>query len=102
VVRVVRLTREIGNIEAGERDIPWIMFDVTIWTSVDINTGLFCASAPSLKPLLKRLVPGMLGSSRFSKKESGYAGGIIQSRRRAPDAFELSSQTHLGWREGQT
>jgi hypothetical protein len=95
IVRVVRVTFEITS----EVDIPYVSYDVTIWTSVEINTGLFCASAPSLKPLLQKLVPGILTSVRSSKagsKWGTYGGDTTQSRRRAPDAFELSSQTNLG------
>lgn len=96
IVRVVRVIYQINSVA----DIPYISYDVTIWTSVELNTGLFCSSAPTIKPLLQKILPGVLTSVRSSNTGSKWGtyhvGGTNQSRRRAPDAFELSSQTNLG------
>ena len=81
-------------------------YDITIWSAVEVNTGIFCASAAAIKPLLRKLAPGLLGtasdatsrSPTHSRKKIGaYGTGSHMSRpRHTSDAFELSSQTELG------
>jgi len=36
--------------------------DLTTWSSIEINTGLFCTSAPTLRPLLRNIAPNLLSS----------------------------------------
>lgn len=100
---MVRVVFEIESVI----DIPYVSYDVTIWTAVELNTGLFCASAPSLKPVIQKFMPGILTSIRSSKMGSKFSygkGTNNKSGRNASGAFELSSQTNLGssiGKEGQ-
>jgi hypothetical protein len=42
------------------------IFGAAIWTEVEILVGLFCSSAPALKPLVQRYVPRLLGGLNSS------------------------------------
>jgi hypothetical protein len=82
--------------------------DVTTWTSLEVSVGLFCASAPCIRPLIRQIAPDFLasvsrtfsGSSRQrgtkygTSKANGYAKGAATfgSRRGGRgEAFELQS-----------
>jgi hypothetical protein len=95
IVRCVRVVHELNF----EFDISWVTYDVTIWTAVEINTGLFCASVPCIKPLLQKMVPGMLSSSAKSSNPSkgwgAHTSNTNGTRRRTNHDIELSSQTDL-------
>ncbi|KUJ23967.1 uncharacterized protein LY89DRAFT_744549 [Mollisia scopiformis] len=95
-VRCVRVSYEIESTV----DIPYVSNDLTIWTSVEMNTGIFYASAPSFKPLLRKIAPGLLSSAYRSKNTSNfgnYASGTRTGKRTVTkEAFKLSSQTNLG------
>jgi hypothetical protein len=97
LVRVVRIVHVIGSLDA-----PWDSYDVDIWCAVEINIGIFCASAPAVKPLLRQLAPGLLSSinteSGFNtntRATSGKYGGGSRIRQSNAPGFELSSQTDL-------
>ncbi|KAH6959632.1 hypothetical protein BKA56DRAFT_501220 [Ilyonectria sp. MPI-CAGE-AT-0026] len=50
---------------------------ITIWSTVEINVGIICACLPSLRMLLARLFPNILGTSHqyySSQTERGEAG----------------------------
>ena len=70
----------------------------TIWSSVEVNTGLFCVSAPVLKPLIRKLMPGLLspayGTYTFHHSNSReHITGTNKSRHSyVPDTVELESQ----------
>lgn len=70
--------------------------------------GIFCAAAPAVKPLIRKLAPGFLSSvgSRFTSERSGrskgnmgtYASETTNSRldhHKGDGAIQLSSQTEL-------
>ncbi|PVH68748.1 hypothetical protein DL98DRAFT_474508 [Cadophora sp. DSE1049] len=40
------------------KDRSWDFVNITTWSAVEVQTGLFCASAPAIKPLLRKLFPG--------------------------------------------
>ncbi|KAF7866793.1 hypothetical protein EAF04_005635 [Stromatinia cepivora] len=52
IIRYVRLE----PIYTG-RDYTWNVWEITTFSSIELNTALFCASAPSLRPLVRQLVP---------------------------------------------
>jgi hypothetical protein len=52
VVRVVRL-----SILLHTQDPAWASYDITIWSSVEVNIGIICASVPATKPLLATFMP---------------------------------------------
>ncbi|KAG4035643.1 hypothetical protein MFRU_001g04120 [Monilinia fructicola] len=60
-----------------ERDHTWDLWEITTWSSVELNTALFCISAPSLRPLLRKIVPDMtwLKTTASISKSQGTAPG---------------------------
>ena len=77
--------------------------NITTWSAVEVDTGLFCASAPAIKPLLRKLLPNLISSS-FSETHSdptrlqgrsNYSTGTHITHNRPTGAFELDSQTDL-------
>lgn len=83
----------MSNFTAGYAAKP------TIWSLVEVNTGLFCVSAPVLKPLIRKLMPGLLspayGTYTFHHHNSGVH---ITSTNKSchsyvPDTVELESQS---------
>ncbi|KAH8650634.1 hypothetical protein BGZ60DRAFT_534287 [Tricladium varicosporioides] len=95
IVRIVRIRHVVHNF-----DVTWDSYDVNIWCSVEINTGLFCVSAPAIKPLVRKLAPGLLSTAdshtsfRTSnlRTRQAYGGGTAISRVRRNSVLELGSQ----------
>jgi hypothetical protein len=46
-------------------------WDIDTWSSVEVCTGLFCASAPATKPLLRKIAPGLMGSTTDGQSSNG-------------------------------
>lgn len=97
-MRVVRIV--------NSPDVPWDSYDVDIWAAVEVSTGIFCVSAPAVKPLIRQIAPGLLSSvgdsnaaNTFITNSRKYGGGTAISRVRGEGnkGFELSSQTNLGF-----
>ena len=67
---------------------------------METATGLFCASAPTIRPLLRKISPGFLSSlsktygsgAQSGMKPSKYGAGTHKSARRPVEGFELHSQ----------
>ncbi|KAK0728827.1 hypothetical protein B0T26DRAFT_638721 [Lasiosphaeria miniovina] len=50
--------------------------DIAIWSSIEINVGIICASLPALKPLAAKLFPRLLLSGLYARtKEAAPSGG---------------------------
>jgi hypothetical protein len=80
-------------------DYTWLLSEQFIWSYVEVNAGIFCASVPAMKPLFMRYLPWLVMSRLRSSQENSarYAtgsGADKQSKNRKPygDAFELHSQ----------
>ncbi|KUJ17544.1 uncharacterized protein LY89DRAFT_584744, partial [Mollisia scopiformis] len=76
---------------------------VTTWTTLEVATGLFCASAPCIRPLLRQIAPGFMsslsqtfsGPSKARTKtgpSSKYGLGSVNRVGKRGEAFELSSR----------
>jgi hypothetical protein len=95
---IIRIAR-ILHIDRST-DISWDSYDIDIWTAVEINAGIFCVSAPAVKPLLRQIAPGLLSSMRttdnFTSQSRKHSSGTAISRMTANHpGFELSSQSNL-------
>ncbi len=55
-------------------DITWDNPGTAIWSSIELNVAIICTSISVLKPLLSRIIPGLLSGVR-SKAKSGGTGG---------------------------
>lgn len=60
IIRVVRLAAVFSD---ARGDSTWTFYDVSIWTSIEVSVGIFCVSAPAMKPIIRRYTPGLLSSS---------------------------------------
>ncbi|KAH6665666.1 hypothetical protein B0J14DRAFT_209952 [Halenospora varia] len=105
IAAITRLAR-VAHL-ATDPDLSWNSYDVTTWSSVEVSTGLFCASAPTIRPLLRQIAPGFMssisqtfsGPTRTGTKSGMYGTGTHKSRLRGRDveAFELrSNENELG------
>lgn len=52
-------------------DPPWDGAGAAIWSIIELNCAIICASLPTLRPLLAKVVPGM--SSNHNNYNSNYA-----------------------------
>ncbi|KAH7410677.1 CFEM domain-containing protein [Cadophora sp. MPI-SDFR-AT-0126] len=68
VVSILRLQSLLHF--AKSFNVTWDNLPVTIWSLVEINVGIICACMPSLRVLLVRLFPKVMGSTR--NKSAGY------------------------------
>jgi hypothetical protein len=61
-----------------------------MWSTIEVNVGIICACIPTLRPLIKRLAPGMISESAPSSSEhelkeassSSHGDASLDSRRR--------------------
>jgi len=67
VLRIVR----ISAILTAE-DKAWVSYDINIWSGVEVDVGIICASAPATKPLLAKLVPQFVRSRSSRNTEQRY------------------------------
>lgn len=80
-------------------DLSWERVNVGIWVSVEVSTGLFCTSAPCLKPFIRKVFPGLASafSSTLSKTPSPDDGDIktIKSRRQSMQSHKSAFIPHI-------
>ncbi|KFY18662.1 hypothetical protein V493_08434 [Pseudogymnoascus sp. VKM F-4281 (FW-2241)] len=50
---VIRLVR-ISALRTGT-DLSWDSYDFTTWSAIEVNVGLFCATAPAIRPAIRTL-----------------------------------------------
>ncbi|KAN0099524.1 hypothetical protein V8E51_013299 [Hyaloscypha variabilis] len=104
IAACIRLDRIVKLNESN--DASWDASDVTTWTSLEVGIGLFCASAPTIRPLIRQIAPNLLvsisqtlsGTSRRQRtkygtgKTNGYVNGMATFGSRRAEAFELKSR----------
>ncbi|RDW92387.1 hypothetical protein BP5796_01781 [Coleophoma crateriformis] len=56
------------------RDFAWYASLSLMWSAVEVNIGIICANVPTLKPLIRKVLPSMLTDGLdSSEKESSFA-----------------------------
>ncbi|KAI8676178.1 CFEM domain-containing protein [Fusarium sp. Ph1] len=63
IVSILRL-RAVVKFKAQTENATWEFLEVSKWSTIEINVGMICACMPSLRILLVRLFPKILGTSR--------------------------------------
>ncbi|TGO27937.1 hypothetical protein BPAE_0034g00160 [Botrytis paeoniae] len=66
----------------SERDYTWDLWEITTWSSIELNTALFCVSAPCLRPLVRKMVPDITwlkSVATTSRSQTTTAGGRRKS-----------------------
>ncbi|KAH7242043.1 hypothetical protein BKA59DRAFT_479994 [Fusarium tricinctum] len=94
IVSIIRLQFLVGL--GSSHNITYDQTDISIWSTVEINIGIICASMPALRVILVRAFPALAGSSYDSSKYNNYGDHYgrksnIMSRNRA--RVELPSET---------
>jgi hypothetical protein len=54
-------------------DQSWDVPVIVIWSCIELNTGVICIGLGSLKPLISRYLPGLLGSSHATEASNIYS-----------------------------
>jgi fucose permease len=61
-------------------DFAWTASTAFMWSAVEVNVGIICACIPTLKPLIKRILPSMITdhsrSGTSSDKEASFPSQI--------------------------
>lgn len=82
----------------GSLDISYACVTSLNWSVVEVGTGIICASIPSLKPLLVRVLPGRFftlprGSNRWPSRNDRTA---TQKTEQESYAVEMGSYRRAG------
>ncbi|THW99246.1 hypothetical protein D6D13_10254 [Aureobasidium pullulans] len=78
IASIIRAVRVSSILHAEDK--TWVSFDSSIWSAVDANVSIICASVPSLKPLLRQIAPGFMGST-FGTSAPGTSGQYGNTRK---------------------
>lgn len=88
IISVYRISTLRGAVES--QDPPWDNVGAAIWSVIELNCAIICASLPTLRPLVAKVVPGMSSNhsnrATYERYGSKYALGS-QSRARARPGF---------------
>ncbi|KAK8134914.1 hypothetical protein PG984_006926 [Apiospora sp. TS-2023a] len=77
IVSILRLQSLV--LFAESHNPTWDNFDVANWSTIEINTGIICACMPSLRLLLVKLFPKVIGGSTNGRSQY-YMSGADPSR----------------------
>lgn len=109
VVRIYYLQKAINdapstpssNPNASFGDSPefaWNASLALLWSAVEVNVGIACACIPTLKPLIIRILPGMLvdphGSSRQGSTDKTTIAPLSQGYKAGQDEPSVPPPTH--------
>ncbi|KAL7623054.1 hypothetical protein AAE478_006733 [Parahypoxylon ruwenzoriense] len=120
VVRIYYLEQAItqvsptlsNNPAATFGDSPQFAWNASLslmWSAVEVNVGITCACIPTLKPLIRRILPAMLvdpNATRTYEKDTSTDGNASSNGGRAPPGGILTgdttppTHTHPGGRRG--
>ncbi|KAK3402655.1 hypothetical protein B0T20DRAFT_4571 [Sordaria brevicollis] len=72
VMSIVRLfsLKQIASAPDVEQSVMGV--SIAIWSCIEVNIAIMCASAPALKPLIIKVFPKMLLSDLYAKTKGAY------------------------------
>ncbi|EUC28265.1 hypothetical protein COCCADRAFT_30444 [Bipolaris zeicola 26-R-13] len=73
VISVLRL-RSLVTFAASSNP-TWDQVDVITWSNLELNIGIMCANLPTLRVILVRLFPKILGTTRATDRAAYYGNG---------------------------
>jgi len=76
------------------KDPTYELATLAYWGAVEVNLAIICACLTTLKPLLQKLLPNLLGSAAYGQTATAYGTTAVRNRRGGSSA--LSSATHRG------
>ncbi|GAB1312081.1 hypothetical protein MFIFM68171_02291 [Madurella fahalii] len=74
-------------------DAPWDNTELTLWSVVELNCGILCASLQTLRPLLSKCLPGITSGSNNNCRVLYHDGGDTALINYSPPTF--SRRGHL-------
>ncbi|KJZ75160.1 hypothetical protein HIM_05354 [Hirsutella minnesotensis 3608] len=98
IVAIVRLHSLYVNNSAPIDQQPLSGVDIAIWSGLEINVAIICASVPALKPLFVKFFPQMISSLGDSAKRSRTGRSAQNS---ANQRSENNQTTHSGDLDGK-
>jgi hypothetical protein len=100
VARILRLVKIVPLLTSDPATLPWDLSEIVIWTTIEIHISLICVTAPSIKPLLARILPRLLRSSLTETSRTSRVttniftiGGSQRLQRVEPDALSITELT---------
>ncbi|KJZ69860.1 hypothetical protein HIM_10760 [Hirsutella minnesotensis 3608] len=85
IVAIIRLHSLYVNSSAPIDQQPITGVDIAIWSGLEINVAIICASVPALKPLFVKFFPQMISSLGDSAKRSRMGRSAQSSARDRSD-----------------
>ncbi|KAK3694145.1 putative integral membrane protein [Podospora appendiculata] len=75
IVSIIRLRSLYVNNSAPVVEQPVYGVDIALWSCLEINIAIVCASVPSLKALFVKIIPQLNSSAGGGSKPTGYGRG---------------------------
>ncbi|KAM0551364.1 hypothetical protein ACHAPJ_008473 [Fusarium lateritium] len=93
IMSVLRLAATVQH-GSGTLNATWEFFELSRWSTIEINVGIICACMPSLRILLVRLFPKLLGTSQryYNYGSNRPTGGNTNKSRTQPLGTNATSQ----------
>ncbi len=91
VAAIVRLVQILRYDFDGDR--TWDFSNITTWTAIEVDTGLFCASAPAIRPVIRKLTPRFMSYS-LDDPSNSPTYQRHESRHQRTDNIRHASQPH--------
>jgi hypothetical protein len=68
-------------------DPPWDNVGAAMWSAIELNVAIICASLPTLRPLAAKFIPGLSsqgsrGNASYERYGSQYASGSRSRNRK--------------------
>jgi len=94
VVSILRLQSLVTF--ATSHNPTWDQWDVSNWSTIELNVGIMCACMPAMRVLLVRLFPKILGTSTNNSYHAKYGNNRSEDLGRSG----FSSRVVKGKKEG--
>ncbi|KAI0144075.1 MFS general substrate transporter [Hypoxylon sp. NC0597] len=104
------LSKPSGPILGHSPQFAWNASFAFMWSAVEVNVGIICACIPTLKPLVRRILPAMLvdpNATRTYEKDTSTDGNASSNNGRPPTGglfgegrITPPAQAHIGHSQG--
>jgi hypothetical protein len=83
IIRLIRTVKELNS----STNVPFASYDIVIWTSIEVCTGLVCAAAPATRPFISMIAPSFLAS----EPRETLNNTVARRRNYAEGTFDMGS-----------
>jgi hypothetical protein len=100
IVSIIRLQALI--VFAQSSNATYDNYPVSLWSTVEINVGIICASMPTLRLILVRIFPRLASHSSYGPSYPNNSGGgpYASGRRRASQSRRTGNLSHKSNKSG--